>query len=337
MKIHEKHNLKSYNTFGLPVLANYFGAPGSLDEIKEQLEWADKQKREVKILGGGSNVLITRDLPYFIMHPTFSKVEVVDENETHVWVDVDGGLNWHKFVLHCLENGWYGIENLSLIPGNVGAAPIQNIGAYGVEVKELIDTVFYLELESGVTRSVKNKDCDFGYRDSIFKRDLKGKILIYKVRFRLIKKVQVETSYGAIQSELEKMGIASPTPKDVSAAVIAIRQSKLPDPKELGNSGSFFKNPVVDVNTAEELKSKFPNLPNYPNPNGVKLAAGWLIEQAGLKGKRFGNCGVHDKQALVLVNYGQATGTEIWSMAQEVIKKVQDQFGISLEPEVNIW
>ncbi|MFT5280374.1 MAG: UDP-N-acetylmuramate dehydrogenase, partial [Bacteroidia bacterium] len=233
-------------------------------------------------------------------------------------------------------NGWGGIENLSLIPGSVGAAPMQNIGAYGVEIKDVFEELTAMNLDTLESRTFSNLECEFGYRESVFKRILKGQFMIVSVQLRLKKNPTLNTSYGAIESELSNKGISDPTISDVSQAVINIRQSKLPDPKELGNAGSFFKNPVIEKSTFEKLQNKFPNVPNYQAPNGIKLAAGWLVEQCGWKGKKIGNCGSHGDQALVLVNYGGSNGSEIFDLSEQILQSVKDKFGIQLEREVNV-
>lgn len=338
MKIFKQQQLKSKNTFGIPALANTYVMLEDKEDLNQAIALAKQEGKELRVLGGGSNVLFTQNTDDIIVHPAFKSYQLISENKDAVEVEVEAGMNWHEWVLCCLENGWYGLENLSLIPGLVGAAPIQNIGAYGIEVKDRITQVCYRELTTGKEHWVKNSDCNFGYRDSIFKGPLKGQILICSVRFLLTKSPALNTSYGAIEAELKLMGVESPGPKDVSKAVINIRQSKLPDPKVLGNGGSFFKNPVIEKAVVNELLISYPNMPQYPVADDkVKLAAGWLIEQAGWKGKSDGTCGVHDRQALVLVNYGEASGSEIKALAYKVIDSVKEKFGIALEPEVNIW
>ena len=283
-------------------------------------------------------MLLTKDIEKLVVHIDFKGISIDREDENNVYLTVNAGENWHEFVLWTIHNDFGGIENLSLIPGNVGTCPIQNIGAYGVEVKDVITKVEALEIETGKLVSFSNEVCDFGYRNSIFKNEEKGKYIIVAVSFKLTKnKHTLNTSYGAIETELEAKNIVSPSLQDVSNAVIAIRKSKLPDPKEIGNSGSFFKNPVISKDQFLELQKENPNIPNYPvSDTEIKVPAGWLVEQSGFKGKRFGDAGIHEKQALVLVNYGNASGKEIYLLAQKIQEKVFKNFGISLEIEVNI-
>lgn len=331
-------SLLPYNTFGIDVQARWFFRVKSTTSLSELL--ADNgffRSQRSLILGGGSNMLFTQDFDGLVLYNQIKGKEVLSEDENHVYVKVGAGENWHEWVLYCLQNNWGGIENLSLIPGSVGAAPIQNIGAYGVEVKDVFHALEAVQLETGTSHVFNHQDCQFGYRDSIFKRHAKGKYFITSVTFRLDKKHQLHTSYGAIQAELEQMGISNPSIQDISRAVIHIRQSKLPDPAVIGNGGSFFKNPVVEKADFEALRAHYPGMPHYPQPDGQeKLAAGWLIEQAGWKGKRFGNFGVHDRQALVLVNYGGAKGSDIVGLSRQVQEAVEAQFGVLLEPEVNL-
>jgi UDP-N-acetylmuramate dehydrogenase len=295
-----------------------------------------KEKQKM-ILGGGSNVLFTQDFDGVILHNQILGKELIKEDDEHVWVKVGAGENWHEWVMYCLQNNWGGIENLSLIPGSVGASPIQNIGAYGVELKDVFHSLEAIQMDTAKIQTFDRDSCQFGYRDSIFKRHAKGKFFICSVTFRLTKKHKLHTGYGAIRSELERMGVSDPGIQDISRAVIQIRQSKLPDPAEIGNGGSFFKNPVVEKALFESIQKQYPNMPHYPQPDGrEKLAAGWLIEQAGWKGKRFGNYGVHKRQALVLVNYGGANGAHIVSMSKEIQADVKHQFGVTLEPEINL-
>lgn len=283
-------------------------------------------------------MLLTKDIEKLVVHIDFKGISIDREDENNVYLTVNAGENWHEFVLWTIHNDFGGIENLSLIPGNVGTCPIQNIGAYGVEVKDVITKVEALEIETGKLISFSNEVCDFGYRNSIFKNEEKGKYIIVAVSFKLTKnKHTLNTSYGAIETELEAKNIVSPSLQDVSNAVIAIRKSKLPDPKEIGNSGSFFKNPVISKDQFLELQKENPNIPNYPvSDTEIKVPAGWLVEQSGFKGKRFGDAGIHEKQALVIVNYGNASGKEIYLLAQKIQEKVFKNFGISLEIEVNV-
>lgn len=336
MKIIPNQSLKAYNTFGIEALAKAFIAIQNETELAEVLR--DNSDKKLFILGGGSNMLLTQDINALVIHINNKGITVVKEDDDFVWVKGNAGEVWHEFVLWCIDHNFGGIENLSLIPGNVGATPVQNIGAYGVEIKDTFDSCEAMEIATQQMRTFHKGDCQFGYRESIFKGELKNKYIILSVTFKLRKsKHKINTSYGAIDAELEKMNIKNPTIKEVSNAVIAIRQSKLPDPKELGNSGSFFKNPVVPISVYEKAKEKHPDIPNYPvSETHVKVPAGWLIEQAGFKGKRFGDAGIHSKQALVLVNYGHATGSEIWSVAQHIQQTVKEIFGIVIEAEVNV-
>ena len=330
-------NLVSYNTFGVAAIAKHFSRIKTLEDLKEVLDKNKTLNEKLLILGGGSNVLFTQNPDVWVLKSELKGINKIDENENFIWVEVFGGEDWHTFVMNSLSQGWNGLENLSLIPGCVGASPIQNIGAYGVEIKDLISKVYAIDLKSGNELVFENEDCRFGYRNSIFKQELKGKLFIYKVIFKLMKSPEVNVSYRALKDELEKENISDPTPGDIANAVIKVRRSKLPDPAEIGNSGSFFKNPEVSIETFNPLKEKFENIPNYPAPEGkIKLAAGWLIEKAGWKGYRTGNIGVHEKQALVLVNYGGGTGKEVFDLSEEIIKDVQSKFGITLVREVNI-
>ena len=332
MKIQQNISLKQYNTFGIDTTAKRFVSVNSLNELTEVLNI----EKDIFLLGGGSNMLLTSNITKLVVHLNLKGVIVNDTEKDVVYVTAEAGENWHEFVLWCISQNYGGLENLSLIPGNVGTSPIQNIGAYGVEIKDTFHQLEALEIKTGNTKIFKNKACNFGYRNSIFKNELKDKYIIVNVTFKLTKNNhKTTTSYGAISTLLEK--IKSPTIKDISNAVIAIRQSKLPDPKEIGNSGSFFKNPVITTNLFKLLKKNYPEIPHYiVSNNEVKIPAGWLIEQCGFKGKRFGDAGVHTKQALVLVNYGEATGQEIFNLAKKIQQKVKDTFNINLDIEVNI-
>lgn len=333
--IQQNISLKEFNTFGIDVKAKAFARFSSIDELKSILN--ENENLPLFILGGGSNILFTKDVDALVLKNEIAGLEIIDETSETVTLKVGAGVVWHDFVLYTIENGWSGVENMSLIPGNVGASPMQNIGAYGVEIKDVFSFLEAFNLESKEIETIDAATCKFGYRESIFKREAKGKYIISAVVFTLNKTPDFKTGYGAIQDELNKQN----TPLSVRAisdAVIAIRQSKLPNPKELGNAGSFFKNPVISNEAFKVLVTKFPTIPNYPQDNGgVKLAAGWLIEQAGWKGKRVGNVGMHEKQALVLVNYGGATGEELLAHSQKVIDSVKELFDVELEREVNIW
>ena len=328
-------SLKAYNTFGIDVAAEHLVSIESTSELVKTL--AEINQKELLILGGGSNVLFMNDIKGTVLLNKLEGISVVDENEGHVWVKAGGGVNWHEFVLHCIHQNWAGIENLSLIPGSVGAAPMQNIGAYGVEIKNVFHELEAVEISSGKIKTFSNKECQFGYRESVFKRALKGQYLISSVIFKLDKKPTFKTSYGAITNELENMKVTELSIQAISDAVINIRQSKLPDPKVTGNAGSFFKNPVVPISLAENIKKEYPEAAAYPlDDNSMKLAAGWLIDKAGWKGKTYGNYGVHPKQALVLVNYGGATGQNIYDLSTEILTDIKSKFGVELEREVNI-
>lgn len=334
MKATRSVSLKNFNTFGVDAIAKRYV---SISEVKELQEIVALEK-ELFVLSGGSNLLLTQDLDTLVVHLNTKGKELVALDKTHAKIKVQAGENWHEFVLWCLEKNYGGLENLSLIPGNVGTSPIQNIGAYGVEVKDRITEVEALEIATGKLQIFENKDCHFGYRESVFKNKLKGQYILTSVTFQLSTKAhQIEASYGAIQEELALKHIFQPTPKDISAAVIKIRNSKLPNPKDIGNSGSFFKNPVVGKTLFKTVQKKFKDLPYYVlTDDRYKIPAGWLIEQCGFKGKRFGTVGVHEKQALVLVNYGSATGKEVIALAQKIQASVLQRFAISLEMEVNV-
>ncbi|MBC9796092.1 UDP-N-acetylmuramate dehydrogenase [Sinomicrobium sp. FJxs] len=336
LNIQHDISLKKHNTFGIDVKARHFTSVSATEELRDILRqpgYPDKF-----ILGGGSNILFTGDVEALVIHMNIKGITVTQEGEDHVFIRAGAGENWHEFVLWTLEKGYGGLENLSLIPGNVGTAPIQNIGAYGVELKDVFSSCEAVEIASGETKSFHLQDCRFGYRNSIFKQEAKGKYIITSVTFKLTKrKHHIHIDYGAIRSRLAEQGIETPSIRDISEAVISIRRSKLPDPAEIGNSGSFFKNPVIPAEDFEKLKNRYPEIPHYPvSEKHVKVPAGWLIEQCGFKGRRFGDAGVHTKQALVLVNYGNATGKEIWKLAQDIRETVSEKFGISIHPEVNV-
>lgn len=328
-------SLKAYNTFGVDAQATALLPIESSEYLQEILK---KQSAEgFFILGGGSNVLFRQDLSRTVLLNRIKGKSVVEEDENEVTIAAGGGENWHELVLWTLENNWGGLENLSLIPGTVGAAPIQNIGAYGVELKDVFAGLEAIELATGEEQVFSAEDCAFGYRDSYFKRAGKGKYFITQVYLTLKKQPKVNVSYGAIQDVLRAEGIENPGIQDVSRAVIQIRSSKLPDPAKIGNGGSFFKNPELDADVFGQLQASYPHIPHYAAPaDKVKVPAGWLIEQCGWKGQRRGSAGCYEKQALVLVNLGGATGTEIWALAEEIMDSVKTKFGIELEVEVNI-
>jgi len=330
--------LKAYNTFGIDASAKFFSEVSNEDEVRAVIENKAFTNNENLILGGGSNLLFTKNYEGIIVKNNISGIEVIKETKDSVYVKAGGGVVWHEFVLYCIKQGWSGIENLSLIPGSVGASPMQNIGAYGVEIKNIFEELEAINLMTGEIDYFNNSDCAFGYRESVFKKSLKGQYLISRVTYKLSKKSDFNTSYGAISQQLEAMNVNELSAKTISDAVVAIRKSKLPDPKKIGNSGSFFKNPIVPKAQFEDLKNKFPKIVGYPSgDNHIKLAAGWLIDQAGWKGKTINNYGVHKNQALVLVNYGGATGTEIYNLSEEIMQSINERFGVALEREVNIY
>jgi len=332
--IQTNKNLKEYNTFGISVKAEMFAVFSSIDELKQILSFRNNKK--LLVLGGGSNLLLTKDFDGLVIKNEIKRFEVIEETDSEVIVESGAGENWHEFVLNCIDKGFGGIENLSLIPGSVGASPMQNIGAYGVEIKDVFESLSAYHIANGEIHYFDKTKCEFGYRESIFKNKVKGEYIILTVTFRLTKNPTINSSYGAINEQLKVMGIQEPTIKELSSAVIAIRQSKLPDPKIIGNAGSFFKNPTVEIALLEQIQKNYPDIPNYPAVNGKKLAAGWLIEKAGWKGRTFDNYGVHKLQALVLVNYGNCTGQEIFDLSSQIIQDVFEKFGVLLEREVNI-
>ena len=347
MQVQENFSLKPYNTFGIDAKAKFFIRFNSVGQLQEAItsNLIPPKARQTSslVLGAGSNILFTKDFDGIVLKNEIGGIEKVTEAENFVYVKCGAGENWHEVVLHCIENNWAGIENLSLIPGCVGASPMQNIGAYGVEIKDVFHelTAFHLREQSNYT--FKLKDCEFGYRESVFKRKYKDQFVILDVTYKLGKTPIFNTSYGAIEQELTKMGIPKLSIKAISQAVINIRSSKLPDPKQIGNAGSFFKNPSVAKEKFLQLKQQFEKLVGYENADGtVKLAAGWLIEQCGptrtesWKGFRAGDAGVHAKQALVLVNYGQAAGKDIYQLSEQIVQTVFEKFGVTLEREVNL-
>jgi len=336
VQIQQNISLKPYNTFSIDVNAKNFVSVSTIDDLKQVLSLPNYKNK--LILGGGSNMLLTKDIDQLVVHVNLKGITVISEDENHALVKANAGENWHEFVLWTLNKNFGGLENLSLIPGNVGTAPIQNIGAYGVELKDTFISCEALSISSGKIYTFSKDECNFGYRDSIFKNRAKGKYIITSVIFKLTKKEhKLNTKYGAIETQLQNSEIKNPTIKDISNAVIAIRQSKLPDPKVLGNSGSFFKNPVISLERFTKLKDNFPEIPSYSvSDYTVKVPAAWLIETAGFKGKRFGNYGVHTKQALVLVNYSNAKGSDILALSKIIQETILRLFNISIEVEVNI-
>lgn len=337
MQIEKNVALKPYNTFGIEAQARYMVGCGSVDDFNELREWNSFYTAPKLILGGGSNILFTEDYDGLVIKNNFKGIEVVEDDGENIFIKAGAGENWHQFVMHCVRNNFAGIENLSLIPGNVGASPMQNIGAYGVEIKDVFHQLTAVDISSGDEVIFKADECNFGYRESIFKNTAKDKFIITSVTYQLSRTPHFNTSYGAIEQELESMGVTELSIAAISQAVINIRSSKLPDPKQIGNAGSFFKNPVVPVDLADSIRKDHPTLASYPvDTNSVKLAAGWLIEQSGWKGKNMGNYGVHDKQALVLVNYGNAKGIDIFDLSEQIKTSVKEKFGVELEREVNI-
>jgi UDP-N-acetylmuramate dehydrogenase len=336
MEIQHNFSLKKYNTFGIEAKAKQFVAVQSQEDLKSIL--AANQSQQKFILGGGSNMLLTKDLDALVIHIDLKGKKITAENEDFVWVESQAGENWHEFVLWTIDQNFGGLENMSLIPGNVGTTPVQNIGAYGTEIKDTFVSCKAMTIENQETKTFHKEECQFGYRESIFKNEAKNQYVITSVVFKLTKhNHKINTSYGDISAELAKNDITNPSLKEVSNAVIAIRQSKLPDPKELGNSGSFFKNPILLRTDFEKIHQQFPEMKYFDiSETQVKVPAGWLIEQAGFKGKRFGDAGIHKNQALVLVNYGNATGQEILNVSKNIQETIFKTFGIHIEAEVNI-
>jgi UDP-N-acetylmuramate dehydrogenase len=307
------------------------------ETLLEIIGYSELKNTSKLVLGGGSNILFTQDYNGLVLKNSLKGIAVERENADHIWVKAAAGEVWHELVLYCIKHSYAGIENLSLIPGLVGAAPMQNIGAYGVELESVFERLEAIHMKTGETVIFKKEDCHFGYRESVFKNKFKDQFVITAVVLRLNKKPVFNTTYGAITETLEKMGVTELSIKAISDAVIAIRSSKLPDPKVLGNAGSFFKNPEVPPEVYERVQKEYPKMPHYPAPHGlVKIPAGWLIEQCGWKGKRIGNTGSHKDQALVLVNYGGATGNEVYELAMKIKDSVRDKFGIEINPEVNL-
>jgi len=332
----QNQSLKAYNTFGIDVNAHYFAGFNSIEHLSKILASATFQQNQQLILGGGSNILFTKNFEGIVLHNLLKGISKIQVSEHEYHVTAAAGEVWHELVLYAIANNLGGMENLSLIPGYVGASPMQNIGAYGVEIKDIFVSLKAMEVATGLIKTFTKEECQFGYRESFFKRAGKGKYIILEVTFKLSTKHELNTSYGAIEQELAKMN-AAPNIKNVSQAVINIRSSKLPNPKEIGNAGSFFKNPTIAIAHYDTLKKQYPDLPGYPvNDEYIKIAAGYLIEKCGLKGFRKEDAGVHQMQALVLVNYGKASGNQIFDLSSLVIEKVKDVFGIELEREVNI-
>lgn len=339
MQVHQNISLQQYNSFGIDAKAKLFADFSSTEQLQELLYYGRQLAPQLPklILGGGSNLLFTKDIDAFVLKNEISGIEVVKEEDAFVYVRAGAGESWHGFVQYCTARGWGGVENLALIPGKVGASPMQNIGAYGVEIKDVFETLEAFHLNDKTIQHFLNQDCAFGYRESVFKHAYKNQFAILNVTYKLRKQPRFNTSYGAINEELEKMGVQELSVQAIANAVVNIRSSKLPDPKQIGNAGSFFKNPSVTDAAFQALKESYPQIPAYPNVDGtIKLAAGWLIEQCGWKGYRKGDAGCHAKQALVLVNYGSATGQDIVDLSHEIKASVKTKFNIDLETEVNI-
>ena len=329
--------LQSLNTLGIPAKARLFVSVESVEQLQHILRETQIDEQRIFVLGGGSNILLANDFDGLVLQMDIKGKEVIKETEKHVWLRIGGGENWHRTVRYAVKKGWGGIENLSLIPGRVGAAPIQNIGAYGVELVDVFEELEAVELATAQNRKFQKEECEFGYRESIFKGPLKGKYAVTHITLKLDKNPTINSSYGAIQSELEKRGIESPTIRDISDIVIDIRNRKLPKPENLGNAGSFFKNPIIDTQEFERLQQSFPEMPGYAlGDETTKVPAGWLIEEAGWKGKVLGNTGTYKQQALVIVNHGGATAEEVLKLARKIQQSVKEKFEIDLIPEVNI-
>lgn len=338
MELIRHADLRPYNSFGIAARAELLARFSTVEDLRELVLAPELRGKKRLVLGGGSNLLFTQDFEGLVLLNQLPGISVVHEDSAQVRVKAGAGVLWHDLVLHCVEQGWGGIENMSLIPGKVGAGPMQNIGAYGVELKDVFHSLEAMRISDGEMVLFDHAACNFGYRESFFKREGRDRFIITSVTFALNKPPHaLNTNYGSIKDELARMGIAQPTIKDVSNAVIAIRSSKLPLPSQLGNAGSFFKNPVVSAALAHRIKGEYPDAVTYPAGDGeAKLSAGWLIEKAGWKGHREGPCGVHDKQALVLVNYGGATGAEVYDLSERILRSVHEKFGVELEREVNL-
>jgi UDP-N-acetylmuramate dehydrogenase len=336
MTIQRNVSLLNFNTFHIEAKASNFVEVSSEEEFVQLILSGQTAQNQLLILGGGSNMLFTKDFEGLAIKNNIKGIQNIKEDDEHVFIKASAGEVWHEFVLHCISKNYGGLENLSLIPGSVGAGPIQNIGAYGVELKDTFYECEAIHLQDGSKRVFSLEQCKFGYRESVFKHELKGQYFISSVTFKLSKNPTFKTDYGQIQIELDRMGIKELSVKAISDAVCNIRRSKLPNPAEIGNAGSFFKNPVVSKSHFAKIKEKYPDVSSYPNGENIKLAAGWLIEKAGWKGKTIGQCGVHKNQALVLVNYGSALGKEIFDLSEQVIHSIKETFDVDLEREVNI-
>jgi UDP-N-acetylmuramate dehydrogenase len=333
--LYNNYSIKEYNTFGIDVKAKYFFEFTEIEELTTLLENQEFRKLQKLVIGGGSNLLFTKDFDGLVIYPQIKGIKIINETDNEIYINAGAGNDWDSFVEYCVSNGYGGTENLSLIPGNIGASPVQNIGAYGVEVKDIIDTVEALNIETNKIETLTNSDCKFGYRNSAFKNKLKGKYIITGVTFKLYKKPKFTTHYGSVDEKLKEYTEINIS--NIRKIIIDIRDSKLPDHKKIGNAGSFFKNPVIDKSKAESLKLKYPTMPLYHvNEKHSKLAAGWLIEQCGWKGKRIADAGVHKDQSLVLVNHGNASGNDIIKLANKIIASIKSEFDVDLEMEVNI-
>ncbi|MBA1194696.1 MAG: murB [Pseudomonas sp.] len=334
--LREHASLKPYNTFGIDVQASVLAEARSDDEVRAALDEAERRQLPLMVIGGGSNLLLTANVHALVLRMLSQGRRVVAETDEQVIVEAEAGEPWHPFVQWTLAQGFSGLENLSLIPGTVGAAPMQNVGAYGVEIKDVFAGLTALDRHDGQVREFSAQDCGFGYRDSVFKRE-PGRWIILRVRFALDRQLRAQLEYGPVRQRLLEQGIEQATAQHISEAICGIRREKLPDPAVLGNAGSFFKNPVVPAQVAERIRRDHPGVVAYPQADGqVKLAAGWLIEQAGWKGHRQGDAGVHGLQALVLVNHGQATGAQLHALARSIQQDIQARFGVALEMEPNV-
>lgn len=339
MQLQQHIQIRPFNSFGINALAKYFCSVVSINEIQELIQWNQTKNERLLILGGGSNILFTKDFDGLILQNKLKGIELVKEDNEYYYVKAMAGENWHEFVIYCVQMQYQGIENMSLIPGSVGASPMQNIGAYGVEIKDVFESLEAIHMQGGTLHHFNHQQCEFGYRESVFKHQLRNQFIILSVTFKLRKNPTYNTSYGNIEKELAQMQIHNPNIQSIAEAVIRIRQQKLPDPQKIGNAGSFFKNPIISTQLFEQLKNIYFDIPGYAVNNGesTKIPAAWLIEKTGWKGYRKGDAGCYPLQPLVLVNYGFATGTEIFNLSTQIIEKIQQQFGIELEREVNIY
>lgn len=337
MTFFEHFPLTRFNTFGIAARARFFAAPSSEAQLASLLHSVCARNLPLMVLGGGSNVIFGGDFDGLVIHPDMRGIQCLGADSDHYLIEAAAGEPWHDFVQYALAQGWHGLENLSLIPGTVGASPIQNIGAYGIEVTDRLHSLTAMEIASGQLREFSHDECRFGYRDSVFKQELRDRYIITRVRFRLLRRPLPKIDYGDIRAELAARGLERPTPRQVAAAVIAIRSRKLPQPSVLGNAGSFFKNPVVSAAKLATLQATWPDIVSYPQGVGAKLAAGWLIERSGWKGRRIGPVGSYERQALVLVNHGGATGADVVRVARAIQQAVREQFDVELEMEPQVY